>query len=140
MVKTFNDFINGVKINESIQDPSEHLDAVINALPELEKLVFKYNKFKVNLKAKIELTRSGSIIKIYSDDLTKDLSPLGKTMFSKIAVGFWGGNVTQDGKTIWFNPKVWYEHPSGGSNGTSFIWDSLWFDLETNKWIEGRRF
>lgn len=126
-------------LDESLGDASEHLDAVQNALPELEKLINKYTKVKLKLKVKAVDARSGIVLRIYSDDIGAMLSPLGRTVFSKINIAFWGGNETRDGK-IWFNPKISYEHPSGGSNGTDFIWDSLWFDPNTNKWIEGRRF
>lgn len=132
------DTLNEETTNESLRDSSEHLDAVVNALPELEKLIFKYNKLKVKLKAKKSDTRSGIVITIFSDDLTNDLSPLGKTVFKTIQISFWGGSENQDGD-IWFNPKVSYTHHGGGSNGTDFIWDSLWFNPKTNKWIEGRR-
>jgi hypothetical protein len=39
---------------------------------------------------------------------------------------------------IWINPKLEYEHPNGGSNGTDFLWNSLYFDFKNEKWIEGR--
>lgn len=133
-LKQFEEFV-----NESISDASEHLNAVINALPELEKLILKYTNAKIKLKAKAEKTRSGTIIRIYSDDLSKDLSPLGRIVFKSIQVMFWGGTENRDGD-IWFSPKISYTHPGGGSNGTDFIWDTLWFNTKTNKWIEGRKF
>jgi len=125
-------------VNESLRDASEHLDAVTKALPDLEKLIFNASKVKVKLKVKAEDTRSGIILRIYSDDLTNILSPLGKTAFSAINISTWGGIENQDGN-IWFTPKLSYEHPSGGSNGTDFIWSAIWFDPNTNKWIEGRK-
>jgi hypothetical protein len=132
------DTYESASINEAESATQEHLDMVISALPQLEALIEKYGKFKVKLKAELQKNRSGETISIFSDDITDLLSPLGKTIFSKFAIGFWGGSVTKDGN-IWFNPKVWYEHPMGGSNGTDFIWDALWFDVEKGTWIEGRR-
>lgn len=125
-------------VNESLRDASEHLAAVTKALPDLEKLIFNASKVKAKLKARAEDTRSGIILRIYSDDLSNMLSPLGKTAFSKINISTWGGTVNKDGQ-IWFTPKLSYEHPSGGSNGTDFVWDAIWFDPNTNKWIEGRK-
>ena len=128
-----------VNENEERQPINEYLQDVINALPELEKLINKYNKINVKLKAGVTKGRREDSITIYSDDLYNMLSPLGKSVFSSIEISFWGGSVTSDGN-LWFNPKVSYTHPSRGRNGTDFIWDSLWFDTQKKKWIEGRKF
>lgn len=125
-------------IEESARDASEHLDAVEKALPALEKLINKYSKVKVKLKVKAEDIGSGIILNIYSDDLTNMLSPLGKTAFSKINITTWGGKENKEG-FVWFSPKLMYEYPSGGSNGTDFVWNAIFFDPKANKWIEGRR-
>jgi hypothetical protein len=138
-IKKFEEFVNeSTSINEAESPTQEHLDMVISALPQLEALIEKYGKFKVKLKAELQKNRSGETISIFSDDLSSLLSPLAKMVFAKFNIYFWGGSVTQDGN-IWFNPKVSYEHPMGGSNGTDFIWDSLWFDVKKGTWIEGRR-
>jgi hypothetical protein len=123
-----------VDINEAA-DVTPYLDEVKKALPQLEELIKKKLGFKPALNAGIER----GVIKITSNDIINELGrTLVKTIFTKVEIGFWGGNVTGDGKSIWFNPKLWYEHPSGGSNGTDFVWDSLWWDLNAKKWIEGR--
>lgn len=141
-IKSFEDFANESEdfINEAERNPTqEHLDAVIAALPQLEALILKYTKAKIKLKAILEDGRRETYIRIFSDDLADQLSPLGKIIFSKINVYFWGGTITQDGN-IWFNPKISYEHPSHGTNGTDFVWDALWFDVEKGSWVEGRRY
>lgn len=124
------------RVDEAEKLTQEHLEQVKNALPELEKLILKHSKVKTKLNA--DSGRNGSI-KITSDDLSNQLSHLGKTVFTIIKVDFWGGLLTKEG-TIWFNPKLEYEHPSGGSNGVDFIWDAISYNPETSKWIEGRRF
>jgi hypothetical protein len=69
---------------------------------------------------------------------------LVKTLFTSINVRFWGGTVVRDGNAIWFNPKIEYAHPSGGTNGTDFIWDALWYVLKDHgqykagQWVTGR--
>ena len=87
---------------------------------------------------------------IFRSNLLRGLKELGipinelgntlvKTIFSDIKIDFWGGTKVISANSIWFNPILSYEHPSGGSNGTDFLWDSLWFDLDTNQWLEGRK-
>lgn len=117
-------------------DVTPYLDEVKKALPQLEDLIKK----KLGFAPKLTADKKGNDrIFIQSSDLMNELGKtLVKTLFTKIEIGFWGGNVTGDGKSIWFNPKIWYEHPSGGSNGCDFVWDSLWWDLNTKKWVEGR--
>lgn len=139
-VKTFDDYINEStnNINEN-QLTEDHLSQVQQALPELEKLIEKISKVKLTLEAELDAGRRKTRIQITSQDLSNQLSPLGKTVFSKINIDFWGGIMNQDGD-IWFNPKLSYEHPSRGSNGTDFLWDSLWYDIGNDKWIEGRKF
>jgi len=115
----------------------EILKAVQKALPELEKLIAKQSKVKAKLQAKMD----GSRISITSGSLISQVGPAGRAFLKDINIYFWGGNLAEaPGKVprIWFNPKVSYEHPSGGRNGADFIWDALWFDLSTNEWREGR--
>jgi hypothetical protein len=127
-------------LNESIGEiTTEELEKVKAALPALEKLIEKISKVKLTLEAELEAGRRETRIQITSQDLSNQLSPLGKTVFSKINIFFWGGTMNQEGH-IWFNPKLSYEHPSRGSNGTDFLWDSLWYDIGNDKWIEGRKF
>lgn len=135
-IKTFESFINNYEVlNEAEQISDDILEQVKNALPELEKLILKQSKVKAKLYAEIGGNKN---IKITSEDLSNQLCPLGKTIFTRISIDFWGGILTKDG-TVWFNPKLKYNHPSGGSNGADFIWDSLWYNPETSKWIEGRK-
>ena len=117
-------------------DVTPYLDEVKKALPQLEDLIKK----KLGFAPKLTADKKGNDrIFIQSSELIGELGKtLVKTLFTKIELGFWGGNVTSDGKSIWFNPKIWYEHPGGGSNGADFVWDSLWWDLSSKKWIEGR--
>ena len=123
----------GETLNESEATPEMVLQ-VQQALPALEKLIQKRSGVKVKLMA--EMNRGN--LRIYSDNLIGQISPLGKTVFKEIKVYFWGGDYIEKTNQIWFNPKTSYEHPSGGSNGADFIWQSLWFKLDDNVWVEGR--
>lgn len=121
-------------INEAA-DVAPYLDEVIAALPQLEALVKKHLGFKPKLSA----VNQRNQILLTSTDLMSELGKtLAKSIFVDIQMYFWGGTVTSDGKSIWFNPKLSYSHPSGGSNGTDFLWDGLWWDLDKKQWIEGR--
>jgi len=123
-------------LNES-EDATPYLDEVKAALPDLEDLIKK----ELGFKPKLDVKASRGRLEITSGDIINELGKtLVKTMFVEVTIGFWGGNITKDGKTIWFNPKLWYKHPSGGTNGTDFVWDSLWYDLEKKEWITGRSF
>ena len=65
-------------------------------------------------------------------------NPVVKVCFSDINIYFWGGRKSNNENKVDFIPKVSYQHPGGGSNGTDFIWNRLMFDLDTNTWNEGR--
>ena len=121
-------------LNENKVTP-EMLLQVQQALPDLEKMIQKRSSVKVKLMAEMNREK----INIHSDNLIGQLSPLGRTIFKEINIYFWGGDYIEKTNQIWFNPKLSYEHPSGGSNGSDFIWQSLWFNLDKNVWFEGRR-
>lgn len=137
-MKSVNEHLN--KLNENNEVSQDNLLAVQKELPALVKLIQKQLGFSPKLVVTIENSRQGNRINLSSNDLTSELGKtLVKNMFSEIKIEFWGGVLSSTENKIWFNPKVQYTHPGGGSNGTDFVWDSLWFDLDTNKWIEGRK-
>ena len=127
--------INETKTLNEAEATPEMLLQVQQALPDLEKLIQKRSGVKAKLMA--EMYRGN--LRIYSDNLIGQISPLGKTVFKEIAISFWGGTLQEKLNQIWFNPKTSYTHPRGGSNGTDFIWQSLWFKLDDNVWVEGNR-
>lgn len=132
-LQTFEEF----KLNEGIET-QEILNKIIEALPDLEKLIEKESKIKSKLQAKILPGRRNDYFEIVSENLINTLSPLGKVMFNKIHIEFSGSTGQRDGQ-IWFSSNVRYTHPGGGSNGTTFIWDSIWFDDNKLSWITGRK-
>lgn len=128
-----------VKEKKVVDDKA--LVEVIQALPALEAMIFEKLGCMIKLYATLKEDRHGKgYIRIYSDNVIDLLGDtLSKTLFEEIQVGFWGGGITNDGKTIWFNPKVGYSHPSGGSNGTDFVWSGLWYALEDTE-FEGQQY
>lgn len=145
-LKNLDDFISEQKnqytLNESgIQITDDIFKKVEKKLSELEKLI----KQRLGLQTKLKCKMQKDSIKIFTDDnsLIKSLgTTLVKTLFSDIQIDFWGGSIAKDDKNdklfIWFNPKVSYEHPNGGSNSSDFIWRNLWFDIDGDKWNEDK--
>lgn len=118
----------------------EMVKMVQDKLPELSKIIESHLGFSPELRLVVQKGVHRDTIKISSGSLINELgNTLVKTIFSDIKIDFWGGTKVISANSIWFNPKLSYEHPSGGSNGTDFLWDSLWFDLDTNQWLEGRK-
>jgi hypothetical protein len=106
-----------------------------NALPALAELINQELGFTPELN--LQSTSYG--FSIESIDLLSELgNTLAKTMFTSIKI-----RMTSDcmviNNSIWFNPKLKYEHPKGGSNGTDFIWQHLGFNLDEQKWITGKK-
>jgi len=141
----FDEFFESKKIeivNESNEGVTQEMFEIVEkSLPELEKLIKQKLGASINIKAKIESTRNGQVIKIYTDD-TSVIKCLGstivKTLFQEIQLDFKGGEYIEKENKIWFDPKLKYTHPYAGSNGTDFVWTSLFFDLNKNKWVEGK--
>lgn len=138
-MRELNDF-KQVNENENYQEWVDALQNVEKALPELSKLIKKHIGVSPKLLVRFNKGRSSNNLKIYGEEnLIKELgNGLVKTIFTEISIDMWGGTMTKD-NMIWFNPKISYQHPGGGSNGTDFIWNGLWFDLANNKWIEGTK-
>jgi len=110
-------------------------EQVKSALPTLSDIIYKRLGFYVELKVlhnenNIKLFSEKNLIEYLGDSLVR-------TMFSKVEINFWGGTLLYNENKIWFNPKLSYDHPRGGSNGTDFLWNSLYFNIDTNEWIEG---
>ena len=119
----------------------EILKKVQNKLSVLERQIRVVSGVEVKLKAKLEESRSGNYIRIYSEDVRDELKQLGRLIFSEIKFYFLGGDIKHlldeevESTEIWFSPRVSYRHPSGGGNGCSVLWSNLWFDVAQDSWI-----
>lgn len=117
-----------------------------NSLPALAELINKELGFAPELKTEFIAKKYPPTIgddkyrvQLSSEELINELgSTLVKTIFSSIKLRCWGGEFVEEGNAVWFNPKLEYTHPNGGSNGTDFMWDSLWYRVDTCTWIAGR--
>jgi hypothetical protein len=115
----------------------EILSAITAKMPVLTAIIENELGFAPGLKVEIERTRSGEPRFRISgtENLINHLgNTLVKTLFTKIKIGFWGGEISSDLKRVWFNPQIWYQHPTGGSNGTDFLFSNLNFMLDTQTW------
>lgn len=132
------------QINEeylTTENASEYLEKVNSMLPELEKEINSILKTKIELQAKIQQSGQNRTIRIFSEGDEKELKgTIAYAVFKEINLSFWGGNLNGDGDLV-FVPKVSYEHWSGGSNGTDFIWVNLFLQLNGKKpqWKYGRK-
>lgn len=135
--ESFSEFVNLTVQEDAINEANvtaEEIKAVEQALPELENLI----KAKLGFKPKLKIEAMGRGMKIKSEDLTHELGKtLVKTLFKSINISIWGEKA-QGEESIWFNTKLEYTHPSGGSNGVDFVWSSLWYKLDSKQWVEGR--
>ncbi|WP_296864556.1 hypothetical protein [uncultured Methanobrevibacter sp.] len=126
MIKIFEEFI-----NEAATFTDEQFQTVVDHIGELEKEFEKELKFKVKLNVEKEPRK----IVISSDDiLHNSKDPILNAIFKEMTIDFWGGNYNENENCFWFNPKIMYKHYGGGSNGTQFLWNNIWFLLDTKTW------
>lgn len=121
------------------------LNRLENALPELEEAIVerlgdpKLRNFDFGLTVTESEDRAGKPrFEITSGNLIELTGPIGKITYDEFKFITWGGNITDTGKEIWFNPKFEFHYINGGSNGTDAFWGSLWFILENDSWKLGR--
>ncbi|MDR1347820.1 MAG: hypothetical protein LBJ63_05230 [Prevotellaceae bacterium] len=117
----------------------QNLRKIENALPELEAKIKEFTGAEIKLKAQIAtLYTMGNTqrITIFSDDLKNLItSGIAAPIFKYVYIKFWGGALSEKDMTICFFPKMEYEHYSGGNNSADYIWNSLRFDLNEEKWL-----
>lgn len=116
----------------------EILSAISAKLPELTAIIEKELGFAPALNVELKFTRNWNepYFEITgTENLINELgNTLVKTLFTEIQIGFWGGKISEDKTRVWFNPKIWYTHVSGGSNGTDFLFRNLNFMIDESKW------
>ena len=142
MIKSFEEYnVNESAVNEGqqLKPTEEQFEAVKAHLPELEDLINKaLGTKKGDFKLEVYDDRKAMGLRCTNDLCFLLGNTLVKTLFKELSIDFWGGQYIPSDNTIWFAPKIWYKHPSGGSNGTDFIWGSLHFKLDTNEWVPSR--
>ncbi len=114
----------------------EILSAITAKMPELTAIIEKELGFAPALIVELKHKQDEPYFQIKgTENLINHLGDtLVKTLFTEVEIGFWGGGISADETRVWFNPKIWYRHPGGGSNGTDFLFRNLNFMLDTQTW------
>lgn len=139
-MKTLSKYIADAGINEGRQEmpTPEQIELVKANLDKLEEMINeKLGTKKGDFQLEIYEERKNIGLRSKNDLCSLLGRSLVKTLFTELNLDFWGGQYIPDKNSIWFVPKIWYKHPGGGSNGTDFIWSTLYFNCETQEW-EGR--
>lgn len=99
--------------------------------------------FDFGLRINESENRRGEICyEIESAELVELTGPIGKMTYKSYKFSTWGGQRFEDADgthKIWFNPKFFFKYVNDGSNGTDAFWSGLWYDLDANNWVFGRR-
>lgn len=100
--------------------PMEELFDEIRRLTGLSELKFNW---------KVEEVRNYVVIKYSSNDIVDHVGFL-KLMFSEMCISEFNSQVMEDEETgefkYWGTTSFRYSHPSGGSNGCTFL--NVWYD------------
>ena len=107
------------------------------ALPVLSDKIKSLTGTHVELHLEVGTGKKVEYYRIKSNDLSSELKGFAQAIFEKINFTTWGGEIFKndvDEEMIWFAPKMSYKHFSGGSNGTDFIWGTLYFNATKCEW------
>ena len=104
------------------------------ALPELAAKIESITGCRMELNYNRRKQGEEFCYTIFSEDLSNQLCGITKPIFKRINFTTWGGTNSGQQSHIWFAPKVEYTHWGGGSNGTDYIWNSLYFNIEKGEW------
>ena len=132
-IPSFNEYM-----TEAATDSSQ-FDEMIKALPYLEQLIQREVGFKPKLTANVIKGRSGDYLEITSEDLVSQLGKIGAAMFNTLHLKLVGGDEVMKDDSVGFSINMEWSHPSGGTNGTGFIWNSMSYSFDESGWIAGRK-
>jgi hypothetical protein len=132
-IPSFNEYI-----NEAATDRSQY-DEIGRTLRYLEDLIQKEIGFKPKLTSTLKKGPRGSYMEITSEDVLKQLGPVGGAAFETARLTFTGGSEVMEDDSVMFTSYLSYTVPYGGSNGVKFIWDAVWYSFDESAWIVGRK-
>lgn len=143
------EYAKAISVNMTLD---ELFKTISKEVPTLNAMIKKTTGYDPGLKIKPLISRRGYLfvefdVKTYS---SKDCGIMGLgienvelTTFGQCDITESGGNITDISPKIWFRLKLSYEHPGGGSNGTSVYANgneiSYMYDVEKGKFNEIRR-
>lgn len=122
-------------VNESSWGSSEYKEAAKQIEEHIDELE-SYISNILGVKVKLNVSAESRKIEIESDNLLPQLKDkMWYCLYKEIIFDTWGGTYNEKDNTIWFNPKLMWEHATGGSNGHDISGiNNIWFKLDTNKW------
>jgi hypothetical protein len=132
-IPSFNEYM-----NEAATDSSQ-FDEMIKALPYLEQLIQREVGFRPKLTAKVTKGRSGDYLEITSEDLVNQLGKIGGAMFKTLRLRLVGGDEVMKDDSVAFSINMEWSVWSGGTNGTSFVWNSMYYSFDESGWVAGRK-
>ena len=135
-MKDLQAYMNESLVNESSWGSDEYKQAakqIEEHIGDLESHIS--NILGVDVKLSIKATPRR--IEIESENILPKLKDkMWYCLYKEIIFATWGGNYNEKDNTIWFNPKLMWEHATGGSNGHDIAGlSNIWFKLDTNEWV-----
>lgn len=135
-MKDLQAYIHESLVNESNWSGDEYKQAakqIEEHIDDLQSIIS--TRLGVNVKLSVKATPRR--IEIESDNLLPKLKDkMWYCLYKEIVFATWGGNYIEKDNAIWFDPKLMWEHATGGSNGHDIAGiSSIWFKLDTNEWI-----
>ena len=106
---------------------------------DLEKLIKKESGITVKLVASKMSHVNWHGVRIQSADLSPGLGRVGQTIFSSFQIKIDGGGIIYQNSVLRFEPEIAWSLTSGQWNGTPFIWDFLWYNIDEGTWIPGNK-
>lgn len=135
-IKAFEPFLNEANISAQLLEAQ---DKVINSMGDLEKLIKKESGIAVKLVASKMSHINWHGVRIQSADLSRGLGPVGQTIFSSFQIKIDGGGIIYQNSVLRFEPEIAWQTTNGQWNGTPFIWDFLWYNVDEEAWILGNK-
>ena len=129
-------YINETLINESNWSKEEYKEAARKIEEHIDDLQYIISA-KLDVKVKLNVVAQSRGIKIESDNLLPLLKDkMWYYLYKEIVFATWGGTYNERDNAIWFDPKLMWEHATGGGNSHDIAGLSIiWFKLDTNEWV-----
>ncbi|MDR1199284.1 MAG: hypothetical protein LBK94_09805 [Prevotellaceae bacterium] len=114
----------------------QNLQKIEKALPVLEAKIKEFTGAEIKLFARINRSWSSEeYIVISSEDLKSQIiTGLAAPIFKEIHIEAESGRVRNE-NIICFYPQIQYKHYNCGGNSADYIWSSLFFNLNSEKWM-----
>ena len=122
-------------VNESNWGGNEYKEAAKQIEEHINDLQYIISA-KLGVDVKLSVKSTPRRIELESENLLPKLKDkMWYCLYKEIIFATWGGTYNDRDNTIWFDPKLMWEHATGGSNGHDIAGlSNIWFKLDTNEW------